>query len=121
VPSLPGSPTEAAPSSTVGRPTSTAWHTEKLAARRPAQTFLRWCTKTGRMPGLTLPPQVITQDQAPLHQHRRLAMLRQVLNDDSLPLRSRVVAASRQHLPACPTPTAEVPDDSSPADSQGSR
>jgi hypothetical protein len=24
-------------------------------------------------------------------------------------------------LPACPTPTAEVPDDSSPADSQGSR
>ncbi|MFD7496714.1 hypothetical protein ACFV8T_30810 [Streptomyces sp. NPDC059832] len=33
-----------------------AWHTEKLAARRPAQTFLRWCMKTGRMPGLTLHP-----------------------------------------------------------------
>ncbi|WP_329374814.1 hypothetical protein [Streptomyces sp. NBC_01483] len=70
-----------------------AWHTEKLATRRPAQTFLRGCMKTGRMPGLTLPPQVITQDQAPLHQHRRLAMLRRLLNDDSLPLRSRVVAA----------------------------
>ncbi|MFI0965962.1 hypothetical protein ACH4S8_31890 [Streptomyces sp. NPDC021080] len=37
--------------------------------------------------------QVITQDQAPLHQHRRLAMLRRVLNNDSLPLRSRIVAA----------------------------
>ncbi|MFJ2567277.1 hypothetical protein ACIO02_30865 [Streptomyces sp. NPDC087568] len=70
-----------------------AWHTEKLATRRPAQTFLRWCMKTGRMPRLTLPPQVISQDQAPLHQHRRLAMLRRVLNDDSLPLRSRIVAA----------------------------
>ncbi|WP_318199662.1 hypothetical protein [Streptomyces sp. SCL15-4] len=70
-----------------------AWHTEKLATRRPAQTFLRWCMKTGRMPNLTLPPQVITQDQAPLNQHRRLAMLRRVLNDDSLPLRSRIVAA----------------------------
>ncbi|MEV6183304.1 hypothetical protein [Streptomyces sp. NPDC052015] len=70
-----------------------AWHTEKLATRRPAQTFLRWCMKTGRMPRLTLPPQVITQDQAPLHQHRRLTMLRRVLNDDSLPLRSRIVAA----------------------------
>ncbi|GAB2462310.1 hypothetical protein [Streptomyces incanus] len=70
-----------------------AWHTEKPATRRPAQTFLRWCMKTGRMPRLTLPPQVIAQDQAPLHQHRRLAMLRRTLNDDSLPLRSRVVAA----------------------------
>ncbi|MFB6961973.1 hypothetical protein ACFCYB_34560, partial [Streptomyces sp. NPDC056309] len=58
-----------------------AWHTEKPATRRPAQTFLRWCMRTGRMPRLTLPPQVITQDQAPLPQHRRLAMLRRVLNE----------------------------------------
>ncbi|WP_328731935.1 hypothetical protein OHT20_17745 [Streptomyces caniferus] len=70
-----------------------AWHTEKLATRRPAQTFLRWCMKTGRMPRLALPPQVINQDQAPLHQHRRLALLRRTLNDDSLPLRARVAAA----------------------------
>ncbi|MFF2411419.1 hypothetical protein [Streptomyces sp. NPDC058092] len=70
-----------------------AWHTEKLATRRPAQTFLRWCMKTGRMPHLTLPPQVINHDQAPLHQHRRLVMLRRVLNDDSLPQRTRVAAA----------------------------
>ncbi|MFD3734457.1 hypothetical protein [Streptomyces sp. NPDC058632] len=70
-----------------------AWHTAKLATRRPAQTFLRWCMKTSRMPRLTLPPQVINQDQAPLHQHRRLAILRRTLNDDSLSLRARVAAA----------------------------
>ncbi|MEW2372634.1 hypothetical protein AB0940_25220 [Streptomyces sp. NPDC006656] len=44
------------------------------------------------MPHLTLPPAVITQDSEPLHQHRRLTILRQVLNDDSLPLRARVAA-----------------------------
>ncbi|MEV2263089.1 hypothetical protein [Streptomyces anulatus] len=70
-----------------------AWHTEKLATRRPAETFLRWSMKTSRMSRLTLPPQVINQDQAPLHQHRRLAILQRALNDDSLPLRARVAAA----------------------------
>ncbi|MFE2322784.1 hypothetical protein ACFXD5_02455 [Streptomyces sp. NPDC059385] len=70
-----------------------AWHTENLATRRPSQSFLRWCMKTGRMPRLTLPPVVITQDSEPLHQHRRLAILRRVLNDDSLPLRARMAAA----------------------------
>jgi hypothetical protein len=49
--------------------------------------------KTGRMPRHTLPPAVITQDSEPLHQHRRLALLRRVLKDDSLPLRARVTAA----------------------------
>ncbi|MEU4044648.1 hypothetical protein ACK389_00065 [Streptomyces antibioticus] len=49
--------------------------------------------KTDRMPRLALPPTVITQDSEPLHQHRRLAILRRVLNDDSLPLRARVAAA----------------------------
>ncbi|GAA1687049.1 hypothetical protein GCM10009680_28150 [Streptomyces yatensis] len=33
-----------------------AWHAENLATRRPSQSFLRWCMKTGRMPRLTLPP-----------------------------------------------------------------
>ena len=69
------------------------WHTESLATRRPSQSFLRWCMKTGRMPRLTLPPAVITQDPEPLHQHRRLTILRRVLNDDSLPLRARVAGA----------------------------
>jgi integrase len=44
------------------------------------------------MSRLTLPPAVITQDPEPLHQHRRLAILRRVLNDVSLPLRARVAA-----------------------------
>ncbi|WP_328936905.1 hypothetical protein OG288_06415 [Streptomyces tauricus] len=69
-----------------------AWHTESLATRRPSQSFLRWGMKTGRMPRLALPPVVITQDPEPLHQHRRLAMLRRALNDDSLPLRARIAA-----------------------------
>ncbi|MGW3269702.1 hypothetical protein [Streptomyces sp. NPDC001056] len=69
-----------------------AWHTEKLATRRPAQTFLRWCMRTGRMPRLVLPPQVVSQDEAPLHQHHRLVVLRRVLHDDSLPLRARIAA-----------------------------
>ncbi|WP_328792949.1 MULTISPECIES: hypothetical protein [unclassified Streptomyces] len=70
-----------------------AWHTECVATRRPTQSFLRWCMKSGRMPRLTLPPAVITQDSEPLHQHRKLAILRRVLNDDSLPLRARAAAA----------------------------
>ncbi|MFI9176364.1 hypothetical protein [Streptomyces lincolnensis] len=38
-------------------------------------------------------PAVIAQDPEPLHQHCRLAMLRRVPNDDSLPLRARGAAA----------------------------
>ncbi|WP_369244318.1 hypothetical protein [Streptomyces sp. R41] len=38
-----------------------AWHTEKLATRRPAPTFLPWCMRTGRTPSLTLPPQAIAR------------------------------------------------------------
>ncbi|MFF8271799.1 hypothetical protein ACF059_31140 [Streptomyces sp. NPDC016562] len=45
------------------------------------------------MPRLSLPPAVITQDSEPLHQHRRLAILRRVLNEDSLPVRARVAGA----------------------------
>lgn len=49
--------------------------------------------ESGRMPRLALPPAVIAQGPEPLHQHRRLAILRRVLNDDSLPLRARIAAA----------------------------
>ncbi|MEV8457599.1 hypothetical protein AB0467_33870 [Streptomyces sp. NPDC052095] len=45
------------------------------------------------MPRLALPPQVVNQDQTPLYQHHRLAILRRVLNDDSLPRRARIAAA----------------------------
>ncbi|MFC4506040.1 MULTISPECIES: hypothetical protein [Streptomyces] len=46
-----------------------------------------------RMPRLTFSPQVVNQDPTPPHQHRRLAMFRRVLNNDSLPLRTRTAAA----------------------------
>ncbi|MET7381671.1 hypothetical protein ABZT08_23095 [Streptomyces sp. NPDC005526] len=41
-----------------------AWHTERPAIRRPAQTFPRRRMRTGQVLRLTLPPQVIAQDQA---------------------------------------------------------
>ncbi|MFD8780455.1 hypothetical protein [Streptomyces sp. NPDC059916] len=51
-----------------------AWHTESLTTRRPSQSFLRWCMKTGRMPRLTLPPAVITQDPESLRHSRGTAL-----------------------------------------------
>jgi hypothetical protein len=79
-----------------------AWHTEKPATRRPAQTFLRWCMRTGRMPRLTLPPQVIAQNQAPLPQHRLLALLRRTLDDEPVTELMRAYVRSRQDLPYGP-------------------
>ncbi|MFD9595537.1 hypothetical protein ACFWA9_22710 [Kitasatospora sp. NPDC059973] len=70
-----------------------AWHADNYATRRPAQPFLRWCMDKGAMPRLVLPPHVIKQDQAPMHQHRRLAILHRVLHDEALPLRTRTAAA----------------------------
>lgn len=70
-----------------------AWHADKYATRRPAQPFLRWCMANGTMPRLLLPPHVIKQDQAPMHQHRRLALLRRILHDEALSLRTRTAAA----------------------------
>ncbi|MFD7835246.1 hypothetical protein [Streptomyces sp. NPDC059761] len=75
-----------------------------LAARHPPrhldqrdrgtpQPFLRWCMGNDAMPRLALPPHVIKQDQAPMHQHRRLAVLRRVLHDETLPLRTRIAAS----------------------------
>ncbi|GAA3126897.1 hypothetical protein GCM10020254_87880 [Streptomyces goshikiensis] len=66
---------------------------DNYATRRPAQPFLRWCMDNGAMPRLALPPHVIKQDQAPMHQHRRLAILRGVLHDETLPLRTRTAAS----------------------------
>lgn len=70
-----------------------AWHADNYATRRPAQPFLRWCMDNGAMPRLALPPHVIKQDQSPMHQHRRLAILRGVLHDETLPLRTRTAAS----------------------------
>ncbi|WP_159027794.1 hypothetical protein [Streptomyces pactum] len=87
-----------------------AWHTEKPATRRPAQTFLRWCMKTSRMPRLALstmgPPSPSDWETRPPH------------------FRSPSPAScGHTSSPAdtCPTPAAEAHGGSSPDASPASR
>ncbi|MFB7210495.1 CHAT domain-containing protein [Streptomyces sp. NPDC056255] len=47
----------------------------------------------------SLPPHVIKQVQAPMHQHRRLALLRRALHDETLPCRPEP-----RPLPSCSMP-----------------
>ena len=74
------------------QPDLDAWHSENHATRRPAKTFLSWCMKTGRMPALTIPVRS-TRNPAPMGQHHRLAALRRLFTDETLPLRSRVAGS----------------------------
>ncbi|HBH58847.1 MAG TPA: hypothetical protein DDY41_12065, partial [Arthrobacter bacterium] len=48
--------------------------------------------KTGRMPALTIPVRS-TRNPAPMGQHHRLAALRRLFTDETLPLRSRVAGS----------------------------
>ncbi|WP_199572279.1 hypothetical protein [Streptomyces murinus] len=68
-----------------------AWHVEKHATRRPAQTFLRWCMDTRRLPWLTIPNRPTTNPD-PTGQHQHIAALQRVLADDSTSPRVRVAA-----------------------------
>lgn len=70
-----------------------AWYTKNIATRRPAQTFIRWCMKSGRMPHLVLPPQTLYTHHPSLTEHGRWAMLRRILQDTTPPPHSRVAAA----------------------------
>lgn len=81
-----------------------AWHTHHTATRRPAQTFIRWCMKSGRMPRLTLPPQTRYPQPPQLSEHDRLTMLRKILNDPAPPLHSRTAPARPPLRPARHTP-----------------
>ncbi len=68
------------------------WHAshpnhEKQAVR----AFLVWAMDHGHLPALEL-PRVQARPGEPLTQHRRLALLRRVLDDDSAPGRARVAA-----------------------------
>jgi len=79
---------------TIGRCTQAdldLWHSEDFLARRPAQTFLRWCMATGQMPRLAIPTRS-TANPAPISQHQRLALLRRAVTDTGLPLPDRVAA-----------------------------
>ncbi|MER8027348.1 hypothetical protein, partial [Glutamicibacter protophormiae] len=68
-----------------------AWHAEKYATRRPTQVFLRWCMTTRHMPRLTIPNRATT-NPSPMAQHRRIAVLQRVLDDNTSALRIRVAA-----------------------------
>jgi hypothetical protein len=68
-----------------------AWFAEGRVARRPAQSFLRWCMDNRRMPRLTIPVQR-TENPAPITRQHRITLIRQILTGSDLPLVDRVVA-----------------------------
>lgn len=68
------------------------WHIEHLPhERRSLRPFLQWAIRTRAMPPVPIPVQP-TRSSAPLSQHRRLTLLRKVLHDDTITLRTRVAA-----------------------------
>ncbi|NHD17742.1 MULTISPECIES: phage integrase family protein [unclassified Actinopolyspora] len=66
-----------------------AWHTEHYATRRPAQAFLRWAMRAGHMPRLSWAWKSTT-NPTPMAQHHRLARVRRLATDHTIPLRERV-------------------------------
>ncbi|MBA3488824.1 MAG: hypothetical protein H0T78_04635 [Longispora sp.] len=68
-----------------------AWHAEQFIARRAAQMFLRWAMTTGHMPPLAIVNRQ-TGNPSPISQHRRLALLRRLLDDEQHDLLDRVAA-----------------------------
>lgn len=68
------------------------WHVEHLGHEHQSlRPFLRWAMSTGRMPRLEV-PKYQTAQRSPISQHHRLALLRRLLTDDTIALRTRVAA-----------------------------
>lgn len=68
------------------------WHVEHLGHERQSlRPFLRWAMGTQRMPRLEVPKYQAAQG-SPISQHHRLALLRRLLTDDTVVLRTRVAA-----------------------------
>lgn len=65
-----------------------AWHSEHYTTRRPAQAFLRWAMRSGAMPKLTWVWKTTT-NPTPMAQHLRLALIRRLVADQTIPLRER--------------------------------
>ncbi|MFJ3221585.1 hypothetical protein ACIPLC_37435 [Kitasatospora sp. NPDC086801] len=59
----------------------------------PQRRFLRWCTDSGHLPKLKHTPQAVGSRNASLDHAGRATDLRRVLQDDGLPLRTRIAAA----------------------------
>ena len=68
-----------------------AWYAETSTSRRQIQSFLRWCADNRTTPRLRIPPRR-TENPAPISQHRRIAVIRRVLNAQDLPPRDQIVA-----------------------------
>ncbi len=77
--------------STCGQGDIDAWYAGAYTARRLTHAFLRWAIRNGLLAGLTLPHQA-TAKPAPISQQQRLATLRRLLNDEQIPLLTRVAA-----------------------------
>lgn len=67
------------------------WYAGGYTARRLTHSFLRWAVQSRHMPTVTIPHRS-TANPAPITQHQRLALLRQLVNRDDIPLRDRVAA-----------------------------
>ncbi|WP_369354775.1 hypothetical protein [Streptomyces sp. cg2] len=68
-----------------------AWYAGGYTARRLTHAFLRWAMRSQHMQKATVPHRS-TSNPAPLAQHQRLALLRQLVNHDDVPLQDRVAA-----------------------------
>ena len=68
------------------------WHVEHLGhEHQDLKPFLRWAMSTQRMPRLQV-PQYQAGHGTPISQHHRLALIRRLLTDDTIALRTRVAA-----------------------------
>ncbi|MEV1066900.1 hypothetical protein [Streptomyces sp. NPDC050263] len=67
------------------------WYAGGYTARRLTHTFLRWAMRSQHMAAVTLPHRS-TDNPAPITQQQRLALLRQLVNRDDVPLQDRVAA-----------------------------
>jgi hypothetical protein len=68
------------------------WYAGGYTARRLTHAFLRWAMRSKHMPAVTVPHRS-TSYPAPIAQHQRLALLRQLANCDDVQLQDRVAAA----------------------------
>lgn len=68
-----------------------AWYAQGYIARRLTQAFLRWAMSNKLLIKVTIPHRS-TVNPMPLGQHQRLAVIRTLLTDDTIPLLTRVAA-----------------------------
>ncbi|MFG3261610.1 hypothetical protein [Streptomyces bobili] len=67
------------------------WYAGGYTARRLTHSFLRWAMQSKHTRNVTIPHRS-TANPAPITQHRRLALLRQLVDRDDIPLQDRVAA-----------------------------